>query len=160
MPKIFQICQEFQRAFRGFPILIFNHFSITHQPEMLKSPSNPVKPRTIAYNAFKSREVSRHWFCSIHALPRDADVKDCLQKPIKSCQNNLWFCKHSQKGRNRTAKSFFSAQTTSLSPFWPDLNSSLARSAGEWWPFKKGMFSSPDWGLWVLTFLPIFGVFP
>jgi len=26
MPKIFQICQEFPRAFREFPILIFYHF--------------------------------------------------------------------------------------------------------------------------------------
>jgi len=33
------------------------------------------------------------------------DVTDCLEKPVKTCQNNLWFCKHSQKGRNRTAKS-------------------------------------------------------
>jgi len=29
-------------------------------------------------------------------------------KPVKTCQNKLWFCKHSQKGRNRTVKSFFS----------------------------------------------------
>jgi len=26
MPKIFQICQEFPRSLRGFPILIFYHF--------------------------------------------------------------------------------------------------------------------------------------
>jgi len=25
-------------------------------------------------------------------------VTDYLQKPVKTCQNNLWFCKHSQKG--------------------------------------------------------------
>jgi len=24
----------------------------------------------------------------------------------ETCQNNLWFCKHSQKGRNRMTKSF------------------------------------------------------
>jgi len=38
---------------------------------------------------------------------RAADVTDCSEKPVKTCQNNLWFCKHSQKGRNRTAKRFF-----------------------------------------------------
>jgi len=27
----------------------------------------------------------------------------------QTCQNILWFCKHGQKGRNRTAKSLFSA---------------------------------------------------
>jgi len=30
-----------------------------------------------------------------------------FEKPVKTCQNNLWFCKHSQKGRNRTVKSLF-----------------------------------------------------
>jgi len=74
---------------------------------MLKSPSNPLKPRTIAQNAFKSRAVSRRWFCSIHAFPQVVDVTDCLEKPVKTCQNNLWFCKPSQKGRNSTSKSFF-----------------------------------------------------
>jgi len=44
---------------------------------MLKSPSNPLKPRTIVWNAFKSRAVSRRWFGSIHALPRGVGVT-CL----------------------------------------------------------------------------------
>jgi len=35
---------------------------------------------------------------------------------------------------------------------------SLARSAGECWPYRKGVFSTPEWGLWVLKFSPIFGV--
>ena len=43
----------------------------------------------------------------IYALPRDVDVTDCFDKPVKTCQNILWFCKHSQKGPNRTAKSLF-----------------------------------------------------
>ena len=34
----------------------------------------------------------------------------------------------------------------------------LARSAGDCWPYRKGMFFTTDWGLWVLKFSPIFGV--
>jgi len=30
---------------------------------------------------------------------------DCFEKSVKRCQNNLWFCEHSQEGRNRTVKS-------------------------------------------------------
>jgi len=55
-------------------------------------------------------------------------------------------------------KVFFFSLSYKSFPFRPDLNSSLARSAGERWPLRKGMFSSPDWGLWVLKFSPIFGV--
>ena len=29
------------------------------------------------------------------------------EQPVKTCQNILWFCKHGQKGRNRTAKIVF-----------------------------------------------------
>jgi len=43
----------------------------------------------------------------VDGLLRPVDVTDCLEKPDKTCQNNLWFCKHSQKGRNRTVRSFF-----------------------------------------------------
>jgi len=39
---------------------------------------------------------------------------DCFDKPVKTCQNILWFCKHGQKGGNRTVN-FFSVKTTSLS---------------------------------------------
>jgi len=39
-----------------------------------------------------SRTPTGHW---LHGLFRE------------TCQNNLWFCKHSQKDRNRTVKSLF-----------------------------------------------------
>jgi len=29
---------------------------------------------------------------------------DCFDRPVKTCQNILWFCKHGLKGRNRTVK--------------------------------------------------------
>jgi len=61
----------------------------------------------------------------------------------QTCQNILWFCKHGQKGRNRMVKIVF----FSLSRFRADLNSSLAQSAGECWPYTKGVYSAPCWGL-------------
>ena len=86
MPKIFQICQEFPRAFRGFPILIFYYFFHNASTRNAKKSIKPSKTSP---------------------LPRAADVTDCLQKPVKTCQNNLWFCKHCQKGQNGTMKSLF-----------------------------------------------------
>jgi len=32
---------------------------------------------------------------------------DCFNRPVKTCQNILWFCKHGQKGRNRKVKIVF-----------------------------------------------------
>jgi len=32
---------------------------------------------------------------------------DCFEKPVKTCRNNLWVCKHSRKGRNRMEKRVF-----------------------------------------------------
>ena len=62
-----------------------------------------------------------------------------------------------KKAENAQRK-YVSVQTTSLSPFRADLSSSLARSAGEWWPFRKGVYSTHStqgWGLWVQKFSPI-----
>jgi len=52
-------------------------------------------------------------------------------------------------------KSLFFSLNYKSSPFRVDLNSSLAQFAGEWWPFRKGVYATPDWGLWVQKFLPI-----
>ena len=68
---------------------------------MLKSPSSPLKPRTIAQNAFKSRAVS------ILLDSRTPTGRRRHRLFRETFQNSLWFCKHSQKGRNRTAKIFF-----------------------------------------------------
>jgi len=32
---------------------------------------------------------------------------DCFDRPVETCQNILWFCKHGQKGRNRRVKIVF-----------------------------------------------------
>jgi len=66
----------------------------------------PSKTRTIAKNAFKSSEVSRHEIGLIFELPLDVDVMQCFDKPAKTCQNILWFCKHGQKAENVWWKSF------------------------------------------------------
>jgi len=79
--------------------------SITHQQEILKSQSNPLKPRIIART--HSNLARFHWFCSIHPLPRAVVVTDYLLKPVKTCQNKQWFCKHSQKAEIARWKLFF-----------------------------------------------------
>ena len=56
------------------------------------------------------------------------------------------FVNIAKKAKIARWKVFFQPEL-SLSQFRTDLNSSLAWSAGELRPFRKGMFSSPDWGL-------------
>jgi len=125
---------------------------------VLKSPSNPLKLRTIALNAFKARAVSCCWFCLIHALPRAVDVTPIIDRNLsKHVKATCGFVNIARKAEIARRKVFFSLNCKSF-PIQTGLNSSLAWSAGEWWPFRKGMFSSLDWGLWVLKFSPIFGV--
>jgi len=51
MPKIFQICQEFPRAFRGFPILIFYH--IFHNSST-RNAEKSIKPSKTSYYSLES----------------------------------------------------------------------------------------------------------
>jgi len=38
--------------------------------------------------------VSCQWFGLIFELLRDVDIMDCFDRPVKTWQNILWFCKH------------------------------------------------------------------
>ena len=98
----------------------------------------------------------RQWFDSIYALPRDVDVMDCFDRPVKT---SCGFVNMARKAEISQWKLFFQSKLC-LSRFRADLNSSLARSAGGCWPNRRGGFSTTDWGLWVLKFSPIFGVSP
>ena len=87
IPKLFQICQEFPRTFRGFPILIFYHISITHQQEMLKSPSNPLKPRIIPRmpsNLARFRAVDSARFTHSHGPLTSRIIYWNLSKHVKT----------------------------------------------------------------------------
>jgi len=79
---------------------------------------------------------------------------DCFDRLVTTCQNVLWFCKHGQKGRNRTVNFFFSLNYKSflIQSGFEQLSSLIC------WPYRKGMFFTTDWGLWVLKFSPTFGV--
>jgi len=48
-----------------------------------------------------------HKIGSIVEFPRDVDVITCFDRPVKTCQNILWQCKHSQKSRQLTLKCCF-----------------------------------------------------
>ena len=104
MPKIFQICQEFPKAFRGFPKLIFYHFFRKPSTRNVKM---SIKPSKTSYYSLECIWISRGFAPLILLDSRTPTGRWRHGLFIETCQNNLWFCKHSQKSRNRTAKFFF-----------------------------------------------------
>jgi len=84
---------------------------------------------------------------------------DCFDIPVKTCQNILWFCKHGQKGRNRTVKILFFSLNYKSFPIqsgFEQLYSSIRWRVMAIW--KRGVFH-PRLGLWVQKFLQIFVFF-
>jgi len=87
---------------------------------------------------FRASDSAR--FSNSHGTLTSWIVLRNLSKHVKT---TCGFVNIARKAEIARWKVFFSAYTTSVSPFRSDLNSSLARSAGEWWPFRKGVFSIP-----------------
>ena len=93
------------------------------------------------------------WFFNSHGTLTPWIVLTDLSKHVRTSCDFVNMARNSEIARR---KLFFSVLTTSLSQFRADLNSSLVRSAGECWPYRKGVCSNPNWGLWVQKFSPIF----
>jgi len=104
MPKIIQICQKFPRALRGFPILIFYHF---FHNSSTRNAIKSIKPSKTSYYSLECIWISRGFEPLILLDSRTPTGRWRHGLFRETCQNNLWFCKHSQKGRNRTTKRFF-----------------------------------------------------
>jgi len=94
------------KGLQGIPQIFYHFFHNLSTRNAKKS----IKPSKTSYYSLECIQISRGFAPLIlldSRTPTAPDVTDCLEKPVKTCQNNLWFCKHSQNGRNRTAKSFF-----------------------------------------------------
>ena len=51
---------------------------------MLECQPNPLKAGSIGWNPFKFSDVSRHEIGSSFELPRDVDVIQCFDRPVKT----------------------------------------------------------------------------
>ena len=102
----------------------------------------------------------------------------CMTPIVKTLTDNHTLDDRNHQGHHTTlllSETLLSTAQASLCVGEVRSLESTGRPCGEFWSqistcilagyrlnksthFRKGMFSSPDWGLWVLKFLPIFGV--
>ena len=138
MPKIFQICQEFPRALRGFPILIFYHF---FHNSSTRNAKNSIKLSKTSYYSLECIWISRG-FAPLILLDSRTPMGHWRHRVFsETCQNNMWFCKDCQKGRNSTAKSFFFSLNYNSFPIlteFEQLSSSI--SLASYGHLEKGCF--------------------
>jgi len=76
MPKIFQICGDFPNEHSTI-------FAITHQLETIECRSNPQS----SYYSLECIKISRGFAPVIRLhfrTPRDVDVMECFEKPVKT----------------------------------------------------------------------------
>ena len=106
-----KLCQKYSKhvrnfpmTSRGFPILIFYHF---FHNSSTRNAIKSIKPSKTSYYSLECIWISRGFEPLILLDSRTPTGRWRHGLFRETCQNNLWFCKHSQKGRNRTTKRFF-----------------------------------------------------
>jgi len=98
-----QILQEFPKAFKGFPWLIFHHFCHDFSTRNARM---SIKPFKDSYHSLESIQIQwsfapGNWLLFLNST-------GCWRHSLfwQTCQKILWLCKHGQKGRIRTGNFF------------------------------------------------------